>query len=103
MLVYDFMFFPDIDEILEEISSSHQQSTASTNDYYLSNGIGKPPVSSGAGDQPGGGDTVTLDRAEYQALLHKLQVAETQVKQNEEQLQQVVEDMQNMRYAHKRV
>ena len=96
--ILNFMLFSDIDEILEEISTSQQQNIASAKSCSLPNGSGESPVLSGAGNHLGDQDTVTLARAEYQALLNRLQVAETQVKQNEEQLQQVVEDMENMRY-----
>lgn len=99
----DEMLQFDIDEILEEISASQEQNIASTKSCSLPNGSGESPVLSGVGNQPVDQDTVTLARAEYQALLHRLQVAETQVKQNEEQLQQVVEDMENMRVVTKDV
>ena len=89
----------DIDEILEEISTSSQQNiTCANNGSSLPNGSGDSPPLLGAGKQTADNDTVTLGRAEYQALLHRLHAAENQVKQTEEQLQQVVEDMENMRY-----
>ena len=87
----------DIDEILEEISDQVQ---CPINSSSIS--ITPAPNSTGdaqfdAGKQQSANETVTLDKAEYQALIQRLQLAEAQVKQREEQLQHAVEDLENMR------
>ena len=89
----------DIDELLEEISDQ-SQGAIETN---CMDRISQPkPTGDDLDDlesslQHPNSETVTVAKSEYRALIKRLQSAEAQVKQSEEQLQQAVNDLQNMR------
>ena len=89
----------DIDELLEEISYQSQGLVEAN----CIDRISQPkPSGDGLEDlesrlQHPDSETVTMAKSEYRALIQRLQSAEAQVKQSEEQLQQAVNDLQNMR------
>ena len=97
-LIYNW-FISDIDEVLEDISDPvpSQANKTCVNKISVPNRTGDAPILFEAGKQTSDDSTVTLSKAEYQALKHRLHLAESQVKQSEEQMQQVVQDLENMR------